>query len=172
MNFLNKLTQTLFTSGESQPGSEGNLMPEYVPGFRAEYDEIGTIVASTLQAMNRHPETHPHLVAQMNRDKIAQPILAQAMARPNVEKSLSSAVFVQEAQSPISAEVQQLPAEFDDNLGFRVPDDLSGEATPTEVAAARANVAASYQTNPEVPTLAIPSDWVDAISSKAEESHV
>lgn len=173
MKFLNRLTQTLFTSGESRPSSEV-LMPEYVPGFRAEHDEIDAIVEGTLRAMNRLPETHPYLVAQMNRDKIAQPILAQAMAaRPNIEKSLSSAAFVQEAQSPISAEVQQSPAEFvDDNLGFRVPDDLSGEATSTEVAAARAKVAASYRTNPEVPTLTIPSDWVDATSPKAGEPHV
>lgn len=133
MGLFNIITSGLSGGRESSSsqGEQPRLSAESIPNVIDELEQTYWAVKNVLAANHRHPDTHPHLVA--NADKLAQPALQGAFANEN--------------------RVKTNYRNEDTTANNIAPDDAYQKlVAQDELAAARASVAASFsqQSVPQV----------------------
>ncbi len=131
---------TIFTAGlsgskEQSPGRGEvlRLAAGYEPAIIEEYRETHEAVQETLRGNSRHPNTHPHLVAQANLDKLGQPALQGAFTAEQQQRQTA----VEKLERTL--DMMGLSGKQPDSVSnFTVPDDISQEkVSASEIEAAQ-----------------------------------
>ena len=157
------------TKEQSSPRSEQpRLSAGYKPAVIAEMEEAHLAIERTRIANQRHPNTHPHLVTQVQLDRLAEPALQGTYTSENEQ--------IRRANEQLERTLEMMglsgqpntasrPSEAND---FKVPNDLSAEAiSPDMIAQAQARVAASYRV--AQPSVSTPQNSTDMQSTSAQE---
>ncbi len=151
------------TKEQSSPRSEQpRLSAGYKPAVIAEMEEAHLAIERTRIANQRHPNTHPHLVTQVQLDRLAEPALQGTYTSENEQ--------IRRANEQLERTLEMMGLSGQPNTASRPSEanDLSAEAiSPDMIAQAQARVAASYRV--AQPSVSTPQNSTDMQSTSAQE---